>query len=190
MATEKSLTEYAPQRMMRVCLCIPAAIKILGDFLLSLMIPHNIMAIRCVLILSISLGSLSHAAQAEEYAIFTLNPEMNPISRVKAKMIFIGKIKFLKPVGKISLLDWPIQSVERKIFYRQLLNKTTAQVNAQWASLAFSGRVSLPMSLSQPSSENIRHWLMTYPQGITYAPLKQVPEGANILLILGRSDED
>lgn len=121
---------------------------------------------------------------AGDYAIFTLNPDLSLISKSKAKMVFSGKIKSLKPIGDIRLMDWPQSSKERQEFYKKLMNKSPAQVNNKWASLAFSGRAIPPMTLSEPSAKVIKQWLLEYPKGIAYAPKYQVPDGANILLEL------
>lgn len=121
---------------------------------------------------------------AEDYAIFTLNPDLSKLSKGKAKMVFSGKIKSLRPIGEFRLMDWPQTSIERQEFYKKLMNKSPAQVNTKWASLAFSGRAIPPMTLSEPNSEVIMQWLQQNPKGIAYAPEYQVPKGVNILLEL------
>jgi len=122
------------------------------------------------------------SASNEEFAIFTQNANVAPISKSKAKMIFIGKAKSLKPLGKFTLMDWPLSSPERRAFYDKLLKKTPAQVNSKWASLAFSGQAKPPTEIHNPSQQAIHEWLQNNPKGIAYAPVSQVPKGANILL--------
>ena len=97
-------------------------------------------------------------------------------------MIFIGKSKSIKPVGKVTLMDWPKDSNERKDFYKKLLNKSPAQVNSKWASLAFSGKAKPPKEISDISEEAISQWLEKNPKGLSYAPSDLVPEGVNIVL--------
>ncbi|NRB37492.1 MAG: hypothetical protein HRU20_03365 [Pseudomonadales bacterium] len=132
----------------------------------------------------LSLLSFSPAYAAGDMAIFSMNKELNPISKAKARMIFLGKIKTLKPVGTIVLMDWPAKSLQRQNFYRQLLNKTPEQVNNKWASLAFSGRGRPPTAMADSSVASLQQWLDKHPQGLAYAPVADVPGDANILLVV------
>ncbi|MCK5881830.1 MAG: hypothetical protein KAG18_08135 [Sinobacterium sp.] len=134
------------------------------------------------LVLLFLLISYEAAAAAEEYAIFTNNLEVPAISPSKAKMIFIGKAKSIKKLGRVTLINWPLSSSERSDFYQKLLHKTPAQVNSKWASLAFSGKAKPPVELSTLNTELLKQWLENNPKGIAYAPISQVPEGVNILL--------
>ena len=121
---------------------------------------------------------------AESYAVISANNEFPEISLSKAKMMYIGKAKSLKPVGKFKLLNWPADSNERDEFYQKLLKKTPAQVNSKWASLAFSGKAKPPIDLDTASTEAVKSWLEENPRGIAYVPQSQTPDGVNVLLIV------
>lgn len=137
---------------------------------------------KSVKLVLLSIFIFSSISFAEEYVIFTNNPDTPKISTSKAKMIFIGKAKSIKSLGKVTLMDWPLSSSERKNFYKKLLHKTPAQVNSKWASLAFSGKAKPPIEISSVNSKSLKQWLDKNPKGLAYAPISQVPEGVNILL--------
>lgn len=130
------------------------------------------------------LFSCSSGVLAEPYLVISSNPEFPEISVSKAKMIYAGRAKSVKPVGKVKLLNWPADSNERDEFYQKLLNKTAAQVNSKWASLAFSGKAKPPIDLDSPSTEALKSWLDENPRGIAYAPQSKAPDGVTVLLIV------
>jgi len=132
-----------------------------------------------VLLLSTSVTSSS---AAETFVIFSANPAMPELSKAKAKMIYMGKSKSIKRVGRVKLLDWPGNSTQRAAFYQTLINKSPAQVNSQWTSLAFSGKAKPPEELSSPSIDAIMAWLNANPTGLAYAPASMVPKTAVVVL--------
>ncbi len=119
---------------------------------------------------------------AEPYVIVSANPSMPQLSKAKAKMIFMGKSKSIKNVGKVKLLDWPDNSAQRSEFYQILVNKSPAQINSQWASLAFSGKAKPPEKLKTANVAELTAWLQANPTGLAYAPASQVPEDLLIVL--------
>jgi len=137
------------------------------------------LVIAVVLLLSTSVTSSS---AAETFVIFSANPAMPELSEAKAKMIYMGKSKSIQRVGRVKLLDWPLNSSQRTQFYQTLINKSPAQVNSQWTSLAFSGKAKPPEELSSMSIDSIMAWLSANPTGLAYAPASMVPENAIVVL--------
>ncbi|MCW8347162.1 hypothetical protein MD535_14245 [Vibrio sp. ZSDZ65] len=135
------------------------------------------------LALVVSLSSDSRAFAANEYAVFTLNSNFEELSRSKARMVYRGKAKSLQ--GKrIEISDWPEDSSERSEFYRYLLGKDIAQMNAYWASLSFSGKARPPKEIGDASVTALIHWLQEKPNRIGYAPLDALPQEAKILYVV------
>ncbi len=132
------------------------------------------------------LGSLllfNPAYAAEEYAIYSLDPEFEEITINKARQLYRGKAKRLN--GKrIELSDWPENSAERENFYQLLLGKNTAQMNAHWAGISFSGKARYPREIESPSADSLVAWLNEKPNRIGYSPLSSVPQDANVLYII------
>ncbi|ROS04977.1 hypothetical protein EDC56_0495 [Sinobacterium caligoides] len=128
--------------------------------------------------------TLASSSQADEYAIITLNQSIPKISRAKAKMIYTGKIRAIKSVGRVQLMDWQYNTTERAAFYRKLTNKSMAQINSLWASAAFSGRATPPIPLQDTSPKAIEAWLLKHHNGIAYVPRKDIPTNSKVLLIV------
>lgn len=127
-------------------------------------------------------SSLATDCFADSYVIFSANPSMPQLSKAKAKMIYMGKSKSIKNIGRVKLLDWPDSSTERAQFYQALVNKSPAQINSQWASLAFSGKAKPPEELSSTDVASIMTWLQANPSGLAYAPANLVPSNAVVVL--------
>lgn len=146
---------------------------------------RSIFGLLCTTLISLSviLPLDSRAFAANEYAVFTLDQDFDSLSRSKARMLYRGKAKSLQ--GKrIELADWPEKSLERSEFYRSLLGKDVAQMNAYWASLSFSGKARPPKEIDSASVSTLVAWLTEKPNRIGYAPLDTVPSEANILYVV------
>ncbi|MEZ8283959.1 hypothetical protein BCU17_08520 [Vibrio splendidus] len=130
-----------------------------------------------------SLLLLSPAHAAEDYAIFSLDSGFEEISINKARKLYRGKTKRLN--GKrVELSDWPENSAERESFYQLLLGKNTAQMNAHWAGLSFSGKARYPREIKTASTDSLVDWLDDKPNRIGYSQLSSVPQNANILYVI------
>lgn len=137
-----------------------------------------------LLALLASFSVFSFQATAEQdYAIFSLDTGFDELSVAKARQLYRGKTKRLQ--GKrFELSDWPDNSSQRSDFYRYLLNKNLAQMNAHWASLSFSGKARPPKVINSPDVTALLKWMDEKPNRIGYAPLNSLPDNANILFIL------
>ncbi|GEA60885.1 hypothetical protein [Vibrio comitans] len=125
----------------------------------------------------------SHADEGNEYAIFSLDSTFDELSIAKARQLYRGKTKRLQ--GKrFELSDWPDSSIQRSEFYRVLLNKNVAQMNAHWASLSFSGKARPPKVINNPDMNTLLEWMNEKPYRIGYAPVDSLPTNANIIFIL------
>ena len=118
-----------------------------------------------------------------KFSVFSMNPDLPKISNSKVRMIYKGKTDKLEN-KKIKLADWENNSHYKEEFYKILLGKTVSQVNGYWASLAFSGKASLPHIIDNDNMEELVNWLNENKNGIGYAPSPLVPEDANILITI------
>ncbi|MCL1140607.1 hypothetical protein [Shewanella pneumatophori] len=123
-----------------------------------------------------------------EFAIFSLNNELPPLSKNKARMLYRGKSKRISGSLKIVLVDLPEASIHREDFYKMLLGKSVSQMNGYWAGLAFSGKGSPPEELDSDDIKQILKWLNDNPNGIAYAPIESVPEEVNILITVPQGE--
>ena len=137
-----------------------------------------------VIIISALISLNSNAMAADQYAIFTLETEFNALSESKARKLYRGKTKRLE--GKqIELSDWPENSSERAGFYQHLLGKNTAQMNALWASLSFSGKARPPKVMTSSDVSVLVQWMKEKSNRIGYAPLNHLPSDAIVLFVVG-----
>lgn len=140
----------------------------------------------CLLLFSFNFTVNSQVYASESYAVFTLSPEFKKLSKGKVRMLFRGKLKYLQG-SKVELSDWPQDNSIRHEFYKELLGKDLAQMNAYWASLSFSGKARPPKEISKNSMESLLLWLSSSKRfRIGYAPINDVPKHANILYIVNK----
>ncbi|MCL1059712.1 hypothetical protein L2729_17210 [Shewanella gelidimarina] len=123
-----------------------------------------------------------------EFAIFSLNNDLPPLSKSKARMLYRGKSKKVGGSLKIVLVDLPETSMHREEFYSMLLGKSVSQMNGYWAGLAFSGKGSPPEELDSDDIKQILKWLNENPNGIAYAPVESVPDEVNILITVPQGE--
>ncbi|WP_087023006.1 hypothetical protein [Thaumasiovibrio subtropicus] len=127
---------------------------------------------------------LSGSAFSKEgaFAIVTASPiPPAQLSLPKAKLLFSGKTRAVKGIGRVKLADFPTGNPIRVAFYDLFLNKNEAQMNRLWASLAFSGRAQPPIEMADDSIETLKQWLMDNPDAVGYLPLEHAG-GLNVLL--------
>ncbi|GAJ76088.1 hypothetical protein JCM18905_1874 [Vibrio sp. JCM 18905] len=131
----------------------------------------------------------SQVLAAESYAVFSFNSEFSPPLTInKARKLYRGKTQLLQG-QRIELSDWPATSAERAEFYRYLLNKNLAQMNAHWASLSFSGKARPPKVIANSSIDALITWMQEKPNRIGYAPpASSVPGNARILCVVSSED--
>ena len=151
----------------------------------------NLFLLTTILFVSPSISALEADPATStdvEFAIFTLNSELPPLSKSKARMLYRGKSKKIGGSLKIVLVDLPETSMHREDFYSMLLGKSVTQMNGYWAGLAFSGKGSPPEELDSDDIKQILKWLNENPNGIAYAPIESVPEEVNILITVPQGE--
>lgn len=86
-------------------------------------------------------------AQAELLVIVNANVKVEKLSREDVINIFMGRYRKLSDGSSVQPLDIKGESLERHSFYKKLLDKSPAEINAYWARLVFSGRTTPPVAL-------------------------------------------
>ena len=121
--------------------------------------------------------------QGRSFAVFSLNKSFPKLSKSKVRMIYKGKVKRINKKN-ISLVDFTEKSSLKADFYQDLLGTSLSQMNGYRASLAFSGKGNLPVTISNNDIASILDWLKENPNGIAYAAIKSLPEDVNVLFVL------
>lgn len=92
----------------------------------------------------VMLVTVSTSARADMVVIMNVDSGIEHLSREQVINIFMGRYRKL-PDDTVALpLDIGRDTPERQFFYRHLLNKTLAEINAYWARLLFSGKTAAP----------------------------------------------
>lgn len=86
-------------------------------------------------------------AWSEQVVIVNANRAVDAISQDDVINIFMGRYRKLPDGTIVYPLDLHGDSDERRNFYRKLLDKDLAEINAYWARLVFSGRTTPPAML-------------------------------------------
>ena len=116
----------------------------------------------CLLCMLLMTGTL----RADVVVVAAAQAEIAPLSRDEVINIFMGRYRVLPSGLTASPIDQPAQSPLRAEFYRKLVDKDLAEINAYWARLVFSGKTRPPLA-TQHADEALASILET-PGGIGY----------------------
>ena len=136
------------------------------------------------LLLIILLALLTVAACRAEIVV-VVNPKsgVEKLSRDEVVNIFLGRFRQL-PSGLAALpVDLPASQPEKSGFYRQLVNKDLAEINAYWARLMFSGRTTPPKQAG--SVEDMIAFVGATPGAIGYLDRGRVDARVRVVLEFG-----
>lgn len=86
-------------------------------------------------------------AQAELVVIVNSDVKVDKLTRNDVINIFMGRYRKFPDGSTVQPLDIKGESIERQDFYKKLLDKNLADINAYWARLIFSGRIAPPLKL-------------------------------------------
>lgn len=91
-------------------------------------------------------------APAEVVVVANKINQVKMLTKKQVIDIYMGRTS-LFPNGETALpLDQNADSLIRKLFYHNLVNKTVSEINAYWARLLFSGRAMPPQTLDGATS--------------------------------------
>ena len=84
----------------------------------------------------------AHEVVAEEFVLIVHRDSgISTLSREQASHLFLGRVKMLPSGGRANVVE--VEPL-RASFYRRLLGREIAEINAYWARLKFSGRTQPP----------------------------------------------
>ncbi|PPC77013.1 hypothetical protein C4K68_11330 [Pokkaliibacter plantistimulans] len=94
------------------------------------------------------------------------------LDRYQLINIFMGRYRRLPDGGEAIPLDIGKQSEQKALFYKQLVGKPLADINAYWARLIFSGKTRPPQQVD--STEQALQQVADNPTMIAYVQRSQV----------------
>lgn len=89
---------------------------------------------------------------AEVVVVANAGSDMPQLSKNELVDLYMGRFRSLPNNQAVTLFDHDDGSVLREEFYRQLIDKSEAEVNAFWARLLFTGRAKPPEQLIDTAS--------------------------------------
>lgn len=121
---------------------------------------------RCrLLLLVVLLSSLpAHAVDL----VLVANPSAG-IARLghdEVVNIYMGRYRRLPSGQTAEPLDMPGNSEVRSLFYRRLVDKSSAEINAYWSRLVFSGSTKPPQAITSPDAA--LRYVATHPNALAY----------------------
>ena len=88
------------------------------------------------------------------------------LSQDEVTNIYLGRYRRLDSGLTAEPLDQPADSAIKADFYRHVVDKSPAEINAYWARLVFSGKTKPPPTVS--NSEEAIRFVMTHPGALAY----------------------
>ena len=105
---------------------------------------------------------------------------ISTLSREQASHLFLGRVKMLPSGGRANVVE--VEPL-RASFYRRLLGREIAEINAYWARLQFSGRTQPPLRVSDSAAAVAR--VAENPQAIAFVDAVPEDPRARVVLRLG-----
>ena len=128
------------------------------------------------ILLCIYASSLTIVLAEEIVIVVPRDSQINELSHQQVIHLFFGRLTGLPNTGDIEVVD--VEPYRAK-FYKQLVNKNIAEINAYWARLRFSGKTQPPRQL--PSTEALKSLLQVSPAIISYMPLSQTDQNVKVV---------
>lgn len=94
----------------------------------------------------------THQASADILVVVNKSNETAALSKLQLIDLYMGRFRTLPNRQPVRLFDHSEDSSLRNQFYRELIDKSVAEVNAFWARLLFTGRAKPPELLSDNDS--------------------------------------
>jgi ABC-type phosphate transport system substrate-binding protein len=120
----------------------------------------------CLRLLALLAVLAAPPAVADLVVVVNANSGVERLSQDEIVNIFLGRYRQL-PSGLSALpIDQPANQPLKAQFYRKLVNKDLAEINAYWARLTFSGKTSPPRQAA--NTGEVVPWIVRTPGAIGY----------------------
>ena len=123
-----------------------------------------------------------HASQAAAQVVVIVNPKSDiKLNAEQVASLYMGRSTSL-PGGITQPVDLPESSAAREQFYSKAAGKTSSQVKATWARLAFSGKATPPKELA--TADEIKKFVASHPDAIGYIDKSAVDSSVKVVVPL------
>lgn len=130
------------------------------------------------------LGALLAAAGAAVAEVVVVVSPHNPasaLSRTEVSNIFLGKLRQFPDGRPASPVDQPEGSEVRTAFYREIGNRTPAEIKAYWSKMIFTGRGHPPPVAA--GDERVKEIVAGQPGAIGYIGSASVDRRVKVLAV-------
>lgn len=110
-------------------------------------------------------------ASAELVVVVNARSGVAVLSRNEVINIFFGRYRQYFNGQEAQPVDLVDTNPERARFYRKLVGKDLAEINAYWSRQLFSGRMQAPPKVA--NAEEVLRWIGAHPGGIGYVELSK-----------------
>jgi ABC-type phosphate transport system substrate-binding protein len=126
-----------------------------------------------------ALAMLAGGAAAELVVVTNRSAGVERLSRDEVINIFLGRLQLLPSGIAAQPVDLPATQPERSTFYRLLVSKDLAEINAYRAHLMFSGRIVLPKEAA--GAEDMLSLVAGTPGGIGYLERAKINDRVKVV---------
>ncbi|MEW6293333.1 MAG: hypothetical protein AB1544_08515 [Pseudomonadota bacterium] len=126
---------------------------------------------------------LSPAAHAELVLVTSPQSGIERLTQDEVVNIYLGRYRRLASGLAAEPLDHPVDSEVRARFYRRLVGKSLAEINAYWARLVFSGKTKPPQAVA--NAEGLLRIVATQPGTLAYVERSQADARVKIVFEFG-----
>ena len=133
--------------------------------------------------LALALAASMPSAHADTVVVANAKSGVLRLTRDDVIKIYLGRYRLLNSGIGAEPIDLPDDAPLKEHFYRHLVNKSLAEINAYWARLIFSGKTQPPIML--PSSDEALKIVMRRPGALAYVDRSKVGEHLTIVYELG-----
>jgi ABC-type phosphate transport system substrate-binding protein len=128
---------------------------------------------------------IAFASLAQAELVLVANPQsgIERLTQDEVINIYLGRYRRL-PSGLVAEpIDQPVDADARARFYRRLVNKSLAEINAYWARLVFSGKTRPPKVAE--SVDSMLRLVATQPGALAYVERAQADARVKVVFELG-----
>lgn len=133
----------------------------------------------CAIVIAVTFGAgLGATARSDVVAVVSAKSTITMLDKSQATDIFLGKVTHF-PGGAVAT---PIDQQRlpiREEFYLMLANRSSAQINAYWSRMVFTGRGRPPQQVLDDAA--MKKTLAANPDAIGYIDTRDVDESVRVL---------
>ncbi|WP_028025539.1 type 2 periplasmic-binding domain-containing protein [Enterovibrio calviensis] len=129
----------------------------------------------------LTIAWIAWASSARAELVVVVNQD-NPVSDLSSRQVidlYMGRFNAYPDGSSVLTTDLPSDSPVREAFYRQLVGKSVAQINAYWARLLFTGKSEPPQTI--PSINDVVDYVKNNKNAIAYIHEAELTQGLKVV---------